>query len=75
LLAQQRNHVSYRAIYDVIKSPGFIAGDGTNGYKANVRSLVKRIRKKFTKVDAEFDLIKNYTGFGYVLERRALRLT
>lgn len=57
--------VSYREIYDAVKGEGFIAGHGSTGYRANVRSLVKRVRQKFKDVDVEFDHIENYPGFGY----------
>ena len=35
------------------------------GYRANVRTMIKRIRQKFRNVDGEFDEIRNYPGFGY----------
>ncbi|HEY1430871.1 MAG TPA: DNA-binding response regulator, partial [Stellaceae bacterium] len=35
------------------------------GYRANVRTFIKRIRKKFRDVDPGFDHIENYAGFGY----------
>lgn len=59
-------HVSYREIYDVLHYRGFVAGGGENGYKTNVRSAVKRIRRKFEKSDPAFDRIQNYTAFGYI---------
>jgi len=57
--------VTYRAVYDRLQHKGFIAGDGANGYQANVRSAIKRIRNKFRDVDPTFDQIENYAGFGY----------
>jgi two-component system response regulator ChvI len=57
--------VTYRAVYDRLRHEGFIAGDGANGYRANVRSAIKRIRNKFREVDPTFDRIENYAGFGY----------
>ncbi len=57
--------VSYREIYDSVKGEGFIAGHGSTGYRANVRSLVKRVRQKFKDIDDRFDHIENYPGFGY----------
>ena len=59
------NDVSYRDIYDAVKGKGFIAGHGLTGYRANVRSLVKRVRQKFKDADPAFDHIENYPGFGY----------
>jgi two-component system response regulator ChvI len=56
---------TYRAIYDRLHYKGFIAGSGTDGYRANVRSVIKRIRNKFRALDPAFDEIESYTGFGY----------
>ena len=58
-------YVTYRAIYDRLHYEGFIAGDGADGYRANVRSAIKRIRNKFRSFDPTFDEIENYSGFGY----------
>ena len=58
-------YVTYRAIYDRLHYEGFIAGDGADGYRANVRSAIKRIRNKFRSFDPTFDEIQNYSGFGY----------
>jgi two-component system response regulator ChvI len=57
--------VGYREIYDLVHGKNFIAGQGAEGYRANVRTFIKRIRKKFRDVDPNFDHIKNYAGFGY----------
>ena len=58
-------YVTYRAVYDRLRHEGFIAGDGVNGYRANVRSAIKRIRNKFRDFDPTFDQIENYASFGY----------
>jgi two-component system response regulator ChvI len=58
-------YVTYRAIYDRLHYEGFIAGTGDDGYRANVRTAIKRIRNKFHSCDPTFDEIENYTGFGY----------
>jgi two-component system, OmpR family, response regulator ChvI len=58
-------YVTYRAVYDRLRHEGFIAGEGPNGYRANVRSAIKRIRNKFRDFDPTFDKIENYSGFGY----------
>lgn len=58
-------YVTYRAIYDRLHYEGFIAGSGDDGYRANVRSAIKRIRNKFRDCDATFSEIENYTAFGY----------
>jgi two-component system response regulator ChvI len=56
---------SYRTIYDTAHYVGFIAGSGTLGYTINVRSLIKRIRRKFLVVDPHFSQIKNVHRIGY----------
>jgi two-component system, OmpR family, response regulator ChvI len=57
--------VGYREIYDLVHGKDFVAGYGMEGYRANVRTFIKRIRKKFRDADGEFDYIHNYAGFGY----------
>jgi two-component system response regulator ChvI len=57
--------VSYREIYDLVHGRGFIAGYGTEGFRANVRTFIKRIRQKFRELDDDFAEIENYPGFGY----------
>jgi len=56
---------SYRDLYDLVHGKDFLAGSGADGYRANVRTFIKRIRKKFRDVDPGFDEIHNYAGFGY----------
>ncbi len=66
LLAEKAGHdVGYRQIYDVVRGHGFAAGQGEDGYRANVRAMVKRIRRKFMQLDPEFAALHNYAGFGY----------
>jgi two-component system, OmpR family, response regulator ChvI len=66
LLAEKAGHdIGYREIYDLVHGKNFIAGHGSEGYRANVRTFIKRIRKKFRDVDPGFDHIENYAGFGY----------
>ena len=65
LLATSGRDVSYREIYDTMRGENFIAGAGPEGYRANVRALVKRIRQKFAEADANFAAIENYPGYGY----------
>jgi two-component system response regulator ChvI len=57
--------VKYREIYDIVHGKGFVAGEGPEGFRANVRTFIKRIRQKFRSVDAGFEQIENYPGFGY----------
>ena len=65
LVSSADRFVSYRQIYDRMHYEGFVAGSGDNGYQANVRSTIKRIRKKFLHVDPAFDGILNLAGVGY----------
>jgi two-component system, OmpR family, response regulator ChvI len=57
--------IGYREIYDLVHGKDFVAGQGSEGYRANVRTFIKRIRKKFRDVDPGFDHIENYASFGY----------
>jgi two-component system, OmpR family, response regulator ChvI len=66
LLAEKAGQdVGYREIYDLVHGKDFVAGHGAEGYRANVRTFIKRIRKKFRDSDPDFDHIHNYAGFGY----------
>jgi two-component system response regulator ChvI len=65
LASKAGSFVTYRTVYDRLRHEGFIAGEGAEGYRANVRSAIKRIRNKFRALDPAFDEIENYTGFGY----------
>jgi two-component system response regulator ChvI len=57
--------VHYRELYDLVHGEGFVAGTGDEGYRANVRTFIKRIRQKFRDLDEAFTEIENYPGFGY----------
>jgi two-component system response regulator ChvI len=57
--------VTYRAIYDRVHYEGFIGGSGEDGYRINVRGIIKRIRKKFLQCDETFTEIDNFVGLGY----------
>ena len=66
LLAEKAGqNVGYREIYDLVHGKDFIAGHGSEGSRANVRTFIKHIRKKFRDVDPDFDHIGNYASFGY----------
>jgi two-component system response regulator ChvI len=66
LLVSTKGEVqTYRAIYDTAHYEGFVAGSGEHGHNTNVRSLLKRIRKKFLAVDPGFAEIENEQGVGY----------
>jgi two-component system response regulator ChvI len=57
--------VSYREIYDLVHHKNFKAGYGDDDFRANLRSFIKRIRKKLRAVDPECEHIRNYASFGY----------
>ena len=57
--------VRYREIYNLVHGDGFYAGSGEDGFRTNVRTFVKRIRRKFLDLDEGFCEIENYPGFGY----------
>ena len=57
--------VSYRELYDIVHGKDFVAGYGSDGYRTNVRTFIKRIRKKFRAIDDGFTGIENYASFGY----------
>jgi two-component system response regulator ChvI len=65
LASKAGSFATYRTVYDRLRYEGFIAGTGAQGFRANVRSAIKRIRNKFRACDSAFDKIENYTGFGY----------
>lgn len=65
LASRAGRDVSYREIYDAVKGPGFQAGTGSDGYRTNVRALVKRVRQKFRSLDPDFAALQTYSGFGY----------
>ena len=65
LAASAGTDIAYRQLYDVIKGEGFVAGQGEDGYRANVRAMIKRIRGKFEAIDPDFDALGTYPGFGY----------
>ncbi|MCR9071314.1 MAG: response regulator transcription factor [Alphaproteobacteria bacterium] len=57
--------IKYRDLYNLVHGENFFVGTGGDGYRANVRSFVKRIRQKFRDMDGSFEQIENYPGFGY----------
>jgi two-component system, OmpR family, response regulator ChvI len=65
LVSDAGRYVTYRSLYDRLRYEGFLAGAGALGYRANVRTVIKRIRRKFLAIDPTFDQIKNYSNFGY----------
>jgi two-component system response regulator ChvI len=65
LACRAGERVSYREIYDVVHGSGFMAGDGPDGFRSNVRSLIRNIRNRFRALDREFTEIENHPGYGY----------
>jgi two-component system response regulator ChvI len=65
LVLRAGEDISYREIYDLVHGKNFIAGYGDEGYRANVRTFIKCIRKKLHDVDSEFDQIDSCAAFGY----------
>lgn len=63
LLLSRTDWVSYRTIYDVVRSVGFTAG--SDGYATNVRSFIARMRRKFERIDDSFSAIENQDRLGY----------
>jgi two-component system response regulator ChvI len=57
--------VTYRAIYDRVHYEGFIGGNGEDGFRVNVRGIIRHIRKKFLQCDETFAEIENFVGLGY----------
>lgn len=65
LAARGGTDLRYRELYDLVRGEDFVAGVGTDGYRTNVRTFIRRIRRKFREVDEEFDEIENFPGYGY----------
>jgi two-component system, OmpR family, response regulator ChvI len=59
------DNVSYRDIYTIFRAKGFVAGRGSEGYRINVRSTIRHIRRKFRETDPEFAEIENFSRYGY----------
>ena len=71
LVAHKGEVQSYRVLYDTAHYEGFVAGSGEQGHHTNVRSLVKRIRRKFVRIDPGFSEIQNQAHVGYRWRRPA----
>lgn len=57
---------SFRDVYNSYRPDGFIAGTGEEGYRANVRTMIKRLRYKFRSVEKGWDGIESVSGRGYL---------
>jgi two-component system, OmpR family, response regulator ChvI len=65
LVSRAGEYVTYRSVYDSVRYSGFVAGNGEEGFRTNVRSSIKRVRNKFRQLDDGFGDIENYPAFGY----------
>jgi two-component system response regulator ChvI len=65
LVAKAGQPVTYRAIYDQVHYAGFVAGEGERGFERNVRTMIKRLRRKFQAIDPDFQAIRSVVGLGY----------
>jgi two-component system response regulator ChvI len=71
LVSHKGEPQTYRALYDAAHYAGFVAGSGEQGHHTNVRSMVKRIRRKFLAIDAGFAEIENVPQVGYLWRETA----
>ena len=65
LVTNLGSHLTYREVHENLHHVGFVTGSGEDGYRANVRACIKRIRGKFRALDPGFACIANYPSFGY----------
>ena len=65
LVAKAGQPVTYRSIYDQVHYAGFVAGEGERGFERNVRTMIKRLRRKFEAIDPDFQAIRSVVGLGY----------
>jgi len=65
LVAEAGQPVTWRALYDQVHYEGFAAGDGERGFELNVRTMIKRLRRKFHAIDPGFDAIRSIFRVGY----------
>jgi two-component system response regulator ChvI len=65
LASNAGRYLTYRAIYELRYYEGFIAGLGEQGYRTNVRSSIRRIRRKFCTLDPTFSEIETSAALGY----------
>jgi two-component system response regulator ChvI len=71
LVSRKGEPQTYRALYDAAHYAGFVAGSGEQGHHTNVRSMVKRIRRKFLAIDPGFAEIENVAQVGYLWRETA----
>lgn len=65
LVSKAGQYMDNRAIYDCLRYKGFLSGHGERGFWVNVRSAIRRLRKKFRDLDSSFAEIETARAFGY----------
>jgi len=65
LALEAGQEVAYRDLYDLVHGKGFVTGYNGVGHFTNMRTFIKRIRRKFQAVDPSFSCIKTREGYGY----------
>jgi DNA-binding response OmpR family regulator len=63
-IASKADGATYREIYDLCKGKGFVAGDGGH-FQGNVRTMIKRLRRKLCMAGLSAQVIVNRPGVGY----------
>jgi two-component system response regulator ChvI len=62
---EAEREVTYRELYDLVHGKDFVTGYNGVGHFTNMRTFIKRIRRKFQAVDPSFSRIKTREGYGY----------
>lgn len=65
MVSRAGTDVNFKEIHSLVHGENFAVGYGPDGYRSNVRTFIKRIRRKFRDLDETFEAIVNYPGFGY----------
>lgn len=58
-------YVPARTIYDQFHHRRVVSRPDDHGYRTNVRTMIKRIRRKFRECDPAFAEIQNFVALGY----------
>jgi two-component system response regulator ChvI len=62
LVGESGQYITFQRLYDIMRQR---TGFHVASYRNNVRSAIKRIRRKFVTLDPSFAAIKTYSSFGY----------
>ena len=65
LALEAGQEVTYRELYDLVHGKDFVTGYNGVGHFTNMRTFIKRIRRKFQAIDPSFSCIKTRDGRGY----------